>query len=66
MDGIGIGMLTPVINEWLLSQRRGQLCTYEPLLDITNRDASIAFQTGNLALRNDDELGLGLRRLYHV
>lgn len=46
MDGIGIGMLTPVINEWLLSQHRGQPSTSQPLLSITNRDTSIAYRTG--------------------
>jgi poly(3-hydroxybutyrate) depolymerase len=50
MGAIGIPMMTPVVNEWLLSQRRGQDSTNQPLLTVTNRDQSGVWRTANTSL----------------
>ena len=50
--GIGAGLATPTIVDWLLAQQRGQISIQEPLLAITHPTASGYFLTGatNLTL----------------
>jgi hypothetical protein len=44
--GIGTHILTPVVNDWLLAQRRGVAPTYEPLLSITSPTRQAIHATG--------------------
>ena len=44
--GIGIHVLTPTVNDWLLAQRRGVAPTNEPLLSITSPTREAIHDTG--------------------
>jgi hypothetical protein len=46
LNGIGMGMFTPVAVDWLLAQRRGVAPTNEPLLSITNPTLQAFLLTG--------------------
>jgi hypothetical protein len=48
--GIGIHILTPPVNDWLLAQRRGVARTNEPLLSITSPTREAIYATGGTNL----------------
>jgi hypothetical protein len=50
MNGIGIGTMTPLMVDWMLSQRRGQSCTNEPQLNITCLDPSKTYRTARTTI----------------
>lgn len=45
MDGIAMGLCTPVAVEWLLAQRRGQPSSTEPVITITQPTSAPDLQT---------------------
>jgi predicted esterase len=47
LEGIFMGMRTPVVVDWILAQRRGNPCTNEPLLKITSPTSDPTFVTGS-------------------
>ena len=49
-DGIGMGLVTPAIIEWMGAQRLGMPSTAEPLLSITSPTSESSFTTGALSL----------------
>ncbi len=50
MDGIAHGLCTPQAVDWLLSQRRGQPSTNEPLLTIINPTSTPLYSTAASAM----------------
>jgi poly(3-hydroxybutyrate) depolymerase len=50
MDGIAMGLCTPVAVDWLLAQRRGQPSTNEPLVTITEPTAAEGCQRGGTVI----------------